>query len=67
MVCPVCHASDNFRLSKFRSTDVNSLLTLRYPVRCRTCSHRIYVGAFTAIHLRQEAKRKRVANSPTGN
>lgn len=58
MVCPTCYKSD-FRLSRFRSTDLPALFTLRYPVRCRACSHRMHAGPMAAFQLWQERKRKR--------
>lgn len=58
MTCPTCFNS-NFRLSRFRSADVASLLAFRYPVRCRVCDHRMYTGPVLALHLWQERRRKR--------
>lgn len=57
MICPTCFKS-NFRLSRFRSKDVVPILTLRYPVRCRVCKHRMYAGPFVAYHLFQSRRRK---------
>lgn len=59
MVCPTCLCSDKFRLSRFRSSDYPSLLTLRYPVRCRRCSHRARVSLMYAFHLWQGRKQRR--------
>lgn len=58
MVCPSCYTT-KFRLSQFRPADITHLLTTRYPVRCRTCGHRMYSGPLYAFHLWQERRRKR--------
>lgn len=59
MVCPTCFYSDKFRLSRFRSSDLKSLLALRYPVRCRRCSNRTHAGLLFAFRLWQSRRRKR--------
>lgn len=58
MVCSICYNS-NFRLSRLRRTDVATLLTFHYPVRCRTCSHRMQGSFLFALQLRQNKRRKR--------
>lgn len=57
MVCPTCYKS-SFRLSHFRSMDLPALFTLRYPVRCRACSHRMYAGPMAAFQVWQDRRRK---------
>ena len=58
MICPTCYKSA-FRLSRFHTTDMPALLTFRYPVRCRTCDHRLYANLFFAFQLWQARRRKR--------
>lgn len=58
MVCPTCFRS-GFRLSRLRRTDLPSLITLRFPVRCRACDHRMYAGPIMTMHLWQDRKHKR--------
>jgi hypothetical protein len=41
MTCVECYSS-SFRLSRFRMEDVERLLLLQYPVRCRRCHGRAY-------------------------
>jgi hypothetical protein len=57
MVCPACYNS-SFRLSRYRSADIFPLLTLRFPIRCRMCAHRMHAGPFTAFQLWQKRKHK---------
>lgn len=57
MVCPACRNA-GFRLSRFRSVDLLRLAVLQYPIRCLTCSHRMYGGVLLAIQLRNARRRK---------
>ena len=50
MNCPICN-SDRVRRSRLRIRDVLLLLALHYPVRCRECSERWYVGIWAASKL----------------
>jgi len=59
MVCSACLSSDEFRLSHFRTYDLSPLLTLRYPVRCRRCSHRAHAGLRFAMNLWKSRRRQR--------
>ena len=58
MICPTCYKSD-FRLSRFQWADFPALFALQYPVRCRTCDHRMYGGLLFAFRLWQARRRKR--------
>ena len=58
MVCTEC-ASSNFRLSRFRWSDMERLALLQYPVRCRNCRRRTYVGLPLALALFQARRAKR--------
>lgn len=49
-VCPGCYESD-FRLSHFRRTDLNRLLLLQYPIRCRKCAQRTHGNLLLACNL----------------
>jgi hypothetical protein len=57
MICPSC-LSTRLRLSHFRPSDLRSIAILRFPVRCRTCQHRMHAGPLFALHLWQERRRK---------
>jgi hypothetical protein len=59
VTCPEC-SSANFRLSRFRVKDVERLLLLQYPVRCRNCHHRAYAGLPLALMLVQAGRARRV-------
>jgi hypothetical protein len=52
MKCPYCD-SPKFRTSRIRMSDVPRLALLQYPVRCRLCRERFYVGVTLALHLLQ--------------
>jgi hypothetical protein len=41
--CTEC-SSSKLRLSRFRLKDVKKLLRFQYPIRCRRCNRRQYVG-----------------------
>lgn len=58
MTCAEC-ASSNFRLSRFRFRDLERLALLQYPVRCRNCRRRTYVGLPLALALYQARRAKR--------
>jgi hypothetical protein len=64
MECRLC-GSKKFRVSRLRLPDLFKLLSLRYPVRCRTCYRRVFVSFFAARairrenHLRHEEERRR--------
>jgi hypothetical protein len=46
-------------LSRFRWTDLERLALLQYPVRCRNCNRRTYVGLLLALALYQARRTKR--------
>ncbi len=48
--CHRCGYSD-FRLSRFRSSDLINLLFLRYPVRCRVCKLRQHLFILRVLRL----------------
>jgi hypothetical protein len=50
MTCAEC-SSSSFRLSRFRIEDVERLLLLQYPVRCRRCHRRAYAELPLALVL----------------
>jgi hypothetical protein len=52
MTCAEC-SSSSFRLSRFRMEDVERLLLLQYPVRCRKCLCRAYAELPLAVVLLQ--------------
>jgi hypothetical protein len=58
VTCPEC-CSSNFRLSRFRFKDVERLLLLQYPVRCRQCHRRGYAGFALAMVLFQASRVRR--------
>jgi hypothetical protein len=58
VVCLDC-SSSNFRLSRLRLTDLERLALLQYPVRCRNCRRRTYVGLSLALVLFQARRSKR--------
>jgi len=58
VTCVEC-SSSNFRLSRFRWSDLERLALLQYPVRCRNCHRRTYVGPLLALALYQARRAKR--------
>ncbi len=58
MTCSEC-TSSSFRLSRFRTKDVERLLLLQYPVRCRNCHRRAYGGFRLALVLLQASRIRR--------
>jgi hypothetical protein len=58
VTCPEC-SSSSFRLSRFRFKDIERLLLLQYPVRCRQCHRRAYVGLPLAMVLLQASRIRR--------
>jgi hypothetical protein len=58
MICPHC-GSTSYRVSRFRIPDLVRLLCLQYPVRCRMCHERKYVGIQIAREIRKTEKRHR--------
>jgi hypothetical protein len=58
VTCVEC-SSSSFRLSRFRWTDLERLALLQYPVRCRNCNRRTYVGLLLALALYQARRTKR--------
>lgn len=64
MVCPSC-INSKFHLSHFRRQDLPRLLIFRYPIRCATCSHRMYGSLLFAIQLKRSGRGKHhaLANS----
>jgi len=53
--CRGCGMSD-FRLSHVRNKDLWRLLTLQYPIRCRTCRERSFVFVLKALQIVRDAK-----------
>jgi hypothetical protein len=62
VTCPEC-SSSSFRLSRFRLKDVERLLLLQYPVRCRKCQRRVYAGLPLALVLLQASRVRRERRS----
>ena len=58
VTCPEC-SSSNFRLSRFRIRDIERLLLLQYPVRCRHCHRRVYANLPLALMLLQASRVRR--------
>ncbi len=60
MSLPVCRncGSQEFRISHFRPADLNKLVILRYPIRCKICKERDYVFLRTALSLPRRGKKK---------
>jgi hypothetical protein len=58
VTCVDC-GSSSFRLSRFRWTDLERLALLQYPVRCRNCRRRTFVGLPLALALYQARRAKR--------
>jgi hypothetical protein len=52
-------------LSRFRWSDLERLALLQYPVRCRNCRRRAFVGFPLALALYQARKAKRKVNGAT--
>jgi hypothetical protein len=50
-------------LSRFRWSDLERLALLQYPVRCRNCHRRMFVGLPLALALYQARRGKRVNSS----
>jgi hypothetical protein len=48
--CHIC-GTNNFRRSRILKSDLPYLLHLQYPVRCRHCHERIYIGLLPALTL----------------
>jgi hypothetical protein len=46
-------------LSRFRVRDIERLLLLQYPVRCRNCHRRAYAGLPLALVLLQAGRIRR--------
>ena len=58
MICQDC-SSTEFRLSRFRWSDVERLALLQYPVRCRKCHKRSFAGFPLALVLLQARRTRR--------
>jgi hypothetical protein len=58
MICQDC-SSTEFRISRFRWSDLERLALLQYPVRCRKCHKRTYAGLPLALVLLQARRAKR--------
>jgi hypothetical protein len=52
MNCPSC-GTPKFRISRVRLADIPRIALLQYPVRCRLCRERFYVGLWLALHMLQ--------------
>ncbi len=55
--CGDCN-SRNVRRSTVRVADIMPLLLLRYPIRCRSCRARTYVGILRALKLERSPRRR---------
>jgi hypothetical protein len=55
LYCVYCDSSDcdssNYRISKLRPSDIFRLILLQYPVRCRNCDARKYLGILQAYRI----------------
>jgi hypothetical protein len=63
VTCTECSTS-SFRLSRFRLKDVERLLLLQYPMRCRHCHRRTYGGFGLALMLMQANRIRRERSEP---
>jgi hypothetical protein len=52
-------------LSRFRLRDIERLLLLQYPVRCRHCQRRTYAGLTLALVLLQASRARRERRNAT--
>jgi hypothetical protein len=57
VTCRDC-SSSSVRLSRFRWSDLERLALLQYPVRCRNCGRRTFVGFTLALALYQTRRAK---------
>jgi hypothetical protein len=48
MECVYC-GSSKLRMSRYRMSDMASLLLLKRPYRCRTCNGRMYLSVFAGL------------------
>jgi hypothetical protein len=66
MTCRYCR-SRHVHFSHLHIADIPHLLLLQFPVRCRSCQERVYVGPLSAWKLafpgRNEARSSRIAAS----
>jgi hypothetical protein len=58
MTCQDC-LSTEFRISRFRWSDIERIALLQYPVRCRKCHRRAFAGLPLAMVLMQARRAKR--------
>jgi len=61
--CRLCGLSD-FRVSRFRSTDLSHLFAFQYPVRCRKCGIRDYTSLLEAIKFKRESVKRHSIPKP---
>jgi len=59
MNCIWC-GSPNLRNSRLRASDLGHLPLLRFPVRCRSCEERFFIGPLKAWRLHVAAKARHV-------
>lgn len=55
LLCPECY-SDEFRLSRFRLSDLPLLVVLRYPIRCRKCMTRFHTSLPQALVIMRKRR-----------
>jgi hypothetical protein len=58
MICNDC-LSTEFRISRFRWSDLERLALLQYPVRCRKCHRRSFCGLPLALVMIQARRARR--------
>jgi hypothetical protein len=58
MICQDC-SSTEFRLSRFRMSDLERLALLQYPARCRRCGKRAFASLPMALVLLQARRARR--------
>jgi hypothetical protein len=58
MACRNCGVW-NFRLSRFRRTDLSRVLLLQYPVRCRECLERDHAFILDVFKLKSAKNDRR--------
>ena len=58
MNCPQC-GSNHLRTSRIRPSDIPRVFLFQWPVRCRVCRERSYIGFVLALNLKQSEKVRR--------
>src|ERR1035437_9874045 len=67
-VAKSCHScgSTDFRLSRFRRSDLAKLIALLYPVRCLRCRERCFAPLLQALEYRRPGARRTKRHTQSG-